>query len=120
MLCEIMDTNNKQAVRQGFTELKLVQNSTIAQLLEQAGEPVETTFAEALKVVQQVMREGARKHPANDWKQRSVDFHMRRAQLHLSLLRNGDRATSEDHLSHAATRLLMAVTLRERESGRGR
>jgi hypothetical protein len=110
--------DNKQASRREFPELKLVQNSTIAELLEQADEPVETTFAEALKVVSEVMREGAHKHPANDWKQRSVEFHVRRAQLHLSLLRNGDKATTEDHAAHAMVRLLMAVTLRELDKSR--
>ena len=76
---------------------------------------IDELFAEALAVVRDVMREGARTHPANDWTQREVSHHVRRAQLHLSMWRNGDPASCEDHLSHALARLLMAVELRERE-----
>jgi hypothetical protein len=70
-------------------------------------------FARALKIVSQVMREGALSHPENDWRQRNAAHHLRRAESHLHLLRDGDQ--SQDHLSHAATRLLMALTLRELE-----
>jgi hypothetical protein len=57
------------------------------------------------------MREGARKHPDNDWVQRNPDYHLGRAEEHLRLLRDEDQR--QDHLSHATTRLLMALTLRE-------
>jgi hypothetical protein len=59
------------------------------------------------------MRDGAASHPDNDWVERSPEFHIQRARVHLSLLCNGDRTSREDHLSHAATRLLMALTLGE-------
>jgi hypothetical protein len=36
------------------------------------------------------------------------------------LLRNRDKATMEDHLAHAACRILMAVTLRELDKSHGR
>jgi hypothetical protein len=40
-----------------------------------------------------------------------VEYHLGRAEEHLRLLREGEQL--EDHLAHAATRLLMALTLRE-------
>jgi len=49
----------------------------------------------------------------DDWVRRSPEYHISRAQEHLRLLREGDQR--QDHLSHAATRLLMALTLRELE-----
>jgi Domain of unknown function (DUF5664) len=70
-------------------------------------------FAKALEVVARVMRDGAAMHPANDWVRRSPEYHLGRAEEHLRLWRDGDQL--EDHLSHAATRLLMALTLRELE-----
>ena len=68
-------------------------------------------FARAFGSVARVMREGAVKHPENDWVRRSPDYHLGRAEEHLRLLRDGDQR--QDHLSHATTRLLMALTLRE-------
>jgi hypothetical protein len=65
----------------------------------------------AFVAVTRVMREGAAKHPANDWVRRTPDYHLTRAEEHLRLLHEGDQR--QDHLSHAATRLLMALTLRE-------
>jgi dATP/dGTP diphosphohydrolase, N-terminal len=69
------------------------------------------TFARALESVTRVMREGAIKHPDNDWMHRSPDYHVARAEEHLRLLHGGDQR--QDHLSHATTRLLMALALRE-------
>ena len=57
------------------------------------------------------MRDGAATHSDNEWSRRGVDYHLGRAERHLRLLREGDQG--EDHLSHAATRLLMALALRE-------
>ncbi len=68
-------------------------------------------FTKALEVVAQVMRDGVSTHPDNGWTRRSVDYHLGRAEEHLRLLRDGDQ--QQDHLSHTATRLLMALTLRE-------
>jgi hypothetical protein len=69
------------------------------------------SFAKALEAVAEVMRAGAATHPDNDWVRRGPDYHIGRAEEHLRLLREGDQL--QDHLSHAATRLLMALTLRE-------
>lgn len=58
-------------------------------------------FAQAFDSVSRVMREGAIKHPDNDWVRRTPDFHLSRAEEHLRLLHEGDQR--QDHLSHAAT-----------------
>ncbi len=68
-------------------------------------------FTKALEIVAAVMRDGAATHPDNDWVRRSPEYHLGRAEEHLRLLR--DRDQLQNHLSHAATRLLMALTLRE-------
>jgi hypothetical protein len=68
-------------------------------------------FAKALQTIAGVMRDGAASHPDNDWVRRSVEYHRARAEQHLRRLHDGSQA--EDHLAHAATRLLMALTLRE-------
>ncbi len=73
-------------------------------------EPMEP-FVKALEVVTDVMREGAASHPDNDWIGRSPEYHIGRAEEHLRRWREGDQ--QEDHLSHAVTRLLMALTLRK-------
>ena len=70
-------------------------------------------FKPALEVIASIMRDGVATHPDNEWVRRSVDYHLGRAEEHLRLLRDGSQA--EDHLAHAATRLLMALTLRELE-----
>ena len=68
-------------------------------------------FTKALEIVAQVMREGAATPPDNDWIRRSPDYHLERSEEHLRLWRNGDQL--QDHVPHAATRLLMALTLLE-------
>ena len=68
-------------------------------------------FTQALEVIGQVMRDGVATHPDNDWVRWPPDYHLARAEQHLRLLRDGDQ--QQDHLSHAATRLLMALALRE-------
>jgi hypothetical protein len=70
-----------------------------------------TPFTRAFASVSRVMRAGAAKHPDDDWVRRTPDYHLGRAEEHLRLLHEGDQR--QDHLSHAATRLLMALTLRE-------
>lgn len=47
----------------------------------------------------------------NDWVRRSPEYHLGRAADHLHLWHDGDQP--QDHVSHAATRLLIALTLRE-------
>jgi hypothetical protein len=68
-------------------------------------------FKHALEVIAGVMHDGVAKHPDNEWVRRPVEYHLGRAEEHLRLLRDGDQR--EDHVAHAATRLLMALTLRE-------
>ena len=68
-------------------------------------------FSKALEAIAQVMRDGMATHPDNDWVRRSVEYHLGRAEAHLRLLRDGEQL--EDHLAHAATRLLMALAIRE-------
>jgi len=68
-------------------------------------------FTKALAAVAGVMRDGAQSHPDDDWVGRTPEYHIGRAEAHLRLLHEGDQR--QDHLSHAATRLLMALTLRE-------
>jgi hypothetical protein len=70
-------------------------------------------FTKALEVVAQVMRNGALTHSDNGWVRRTPEYHLARAAEHLRLWREGDQTA--DHVSHAATRLLMALTLREIE-----
>jgi len=69
------------------------------------------SFDQALQVIAGIMRDGVAKHPDNEWARRSVEYHIGRAEEHLQLLGDGEQL--EDHLAHAATRLLMALTLRE-------
>jgi hypothetical protein len=69
--------------------------------------------AKALEIVDAVTRDGAQTHPDNDWIRRTPEYHLGRAEEHLRLWRDGDQ--QQDHLSHAATRLLKALTLREME-----
>jgi hypothetical protein len=68
-------------------------------------------FDQALKVIAGVMRDGVATHPDNDWVRRTPEYHLERAEEHLRALRDGDQR--QDHVAHAATRLLMALTLRE-------
>jgi hypothetical protein len=70
-----------------------------------------TTFRLALRCVEAVMAEGACTHPSGDWRDHPASFHVARAARHLRLHHEAD--TTEDHLVHAATRLLMALELRE-------
>jgi hypothetical protein len=68
-------------------------------------------FTKALEGIARVVQAGLVTHRDNEWTQRTIDYHVGRAEEHLQLLRNGDQR--EDHLAHAATRLLMALTLKE-------
>ncbi len=74
-------------------------------------------FSKALEAIAGVMRTGAQSHPDDDWVRRTPEYHIGRAEEHLRLLLAGDQR--QDHLSHAATRLLTALTLRELEQTRG-
>ena len=68
-------------------------------------------FAEALATIADILQHGAASHPDNDWVRRNPDYHVGRALEHLQALQDGDQR--QDHIAHAATRLLMALTLRE-------
>ena len=70
-------------------------------------------FTKALETIAQVMHDGVASHPDNDWVQRPVEYHLGRVEEHLRLFHDGGQ--QQDHLAHAATRLLMALTLREFE-----
>ena len=54
---------------------------------------------------------GVATHPDNDWVRRSPGYHLARAEQHLRLLREDEQL--QDHLSDAATGLLMVLALRE-------
>jgi hypothetical protein len=54
------------------------------------------------------MLEGAAAHPENNRVWRSLEYHLGCAEKHLRLWCQGDQLG--DHLSHAATRLLVALT----------
>jgi hypothetical protein len=98
---------------------KLVRGPQQGWLSHQQGLPQKRTrqevfiqsFDQALQVIAGIMRDGVAKHPDNEWVRRSAEYHIGRAEEHLLLLRDGEQR--EDHLAHAATRLLMALTLRE-------
>ena len=68
-------------------------------------------FGRALEIVADIMRRGARTHREGEWKEASAEFHVGRAEQHLKLLREGSQR--QDHLAHAATRLLLALAVRE-------
>jgi hypothetical protein len=61
----------------------------------------------ALCALVTVLDHGRRKHPDNDGFRAPAAFHIERARKHLQAIADGDR--SEQHLEHAATRLLMAI-----------
>lgn len=67
----------------------------------------------ALTVVAAVLTGGRLKYPDNAGFRQPARFHLQRAAAHLELLSTGD--WSEDHLAHAATRLLMALQARTLE-----
>ena len=68
-------------------------------------------FSEAFDIIADVMKHGAASHPDNDWVRRTPEYQIARAEEHLRFLRDGDQ--KQNHLAHAATRLMMALTLRE-------
>jgi hypothetical protein len=64
----------------------------------------------ALLIVFETLRRRTRTHPGNYGFRESAGFHAARAVEHLRLLGAGD--CSEDHLAHAATRLMIALERR--------
>lgn len=61
----------------------------------------------ALLAVAAVMAEGAAKYGANNWHKISAADNLNHAMVHLLALNAGD--TSDEHLEHAATRILFAL-----------
>jgi len=66
----------------------------------------------AIRLVEQVLAAGDGNHQPDEWRTHSVEWHIKRAEKHLMNL--GLPAPCEDHLVHAATRLLMAIELRSK------
>jgi hypothetical protein len=66
----------------------------------------------ALTVMAAVLGLGRLKYPDNSGFRQPASFHIGRARQHLEALADGD-GNGEDHLAHAAARLLMAVQARE-------
>lgn len=64
---------------------------------------------DALAQVARVMYNGARKYAKDNWRLISVNDHLNHALNHIYL--HCANNTQEDHLSHATTRLLMALDL---------
>jgi hypothetical protein len=67
---------------------------------------------QALCILARTLAAGRRTHRAGAWRSKSVQKHLKHARKHLELLARG--CEGEDHLAHAACRLLMALELRER------
>ncbi len=67
---------------------------------------------QAFCILARTLTSGRRTHRAGAWRSKSVQKHLQHARKHLALLASG--AGGEDHLAHAACRLLMALELRER------
>ncbi|MGH8013319.1 MAG: dATP/dGTP diphosphohydrolase domain-containing protein [Candidatus Binataceae bacterium] len=70
-----------------------------------------TDLRRALKAVARTLDEVERWHKPDGWKHHSVWAHVEHAMKHLNQWFDGDK--SENHLAHAATRLLMALELAE-------
>lgn len=68
-------------------------------------------FGGALSEVSAVLKRGRRAHP-DHWLEHPASFHLEHARRHLELLDQGD--SSEPHLQHATTRLLMALEAAQR------
>jgi len=67
---------------------------------------------QAFCVLARTLAAGRRTHRAGAWRLKAVQKHLQHARKHLDLLASG--SAGEDHLAHAACRLLMALELRER------
>jgi hypothetical protein len=67
---------------------------------------------QAFSILARTLAAGRRTHRAGAWRAKSVRKHLQHARKHFDLLASG--AGGEDHLAHAACRLLMALELRER------
>ena len=73
---------------------------------------------QALCALARTLAVGRRTHRAGAWRLKPVQKHLQHARKHLDLLASG--SAGEDHLAHAACRLLMALELRERTAAQTR
>jgi hypothetical protein len=72
----------------------------------------DVNLVQALYTIARTLSAGRHTHRAGSWRLKSVQKHVQHARKHLDLL--ATRTEGEDHLAHAACRLLMALELRER------
>jgi hypothetical protein len=77
-------------------------------------EALQREFTPALKEIASLMVEGSQTHREGEWREHAPQFHIGRAIEHLRLWREGDQR--QDHILHAACRLLMAVSQRSRQA----
>ena len=68
---------------------------------------------EAMEAVAEILHEGAQKYSDNNWRNISRRLHINHALNHIFQYARGD--TSEQHLKHAATRLLFALSVPEED-----
>ena len=71
---------------------------------------------EVVQVIEDVMQEGKRKGK-NGWERQPTHFHIGSAEQHLMAIVHGD--VSEDHLTHAFCRLMMAIAIERGYVGKG-
>jgi Domain of unknown function (DUF5664) len=69
----------------------------------------------ALSAVAKVLARGEATHNRDDWLRRSPLFHVEHAERHLQRFRWGQH-DGEDHLAHAAARILMALEVQKQTS----
>lgn len=63
----------------------------------------------SLFAIAKVMHEGAQKYEPDNWRKISVNDHLNHAISHIYAYLAGDK--QDDHMEHAATRLLMGVAI---------
>ena len=68
-------------------------------------------FGRALEIVGDIMRLGGGLTVRANGRRPPAEFHIGRAEQHLKLLHDGSQR--QDHLAHAATRLRLALAVRE-------
>lgn len=86
-------------------------------IFPQDTEPNEYRYISAtwLDKIARGLTAGAVKHPGETWKTIPTDEHLARAMRHINLYLMGDR--SEDHITNASMRLMMASATSANEKG---
>ena len=73
-------------------------------------------LSDGLRDIELTLRKGQGTHEPDEWRRQSLGEHFEHAEEHISSFvlegMNLGEATGEDHVAHAATRLLMYLTLR--------